>query len=79
MSAYIEVCYERSLEQRMRQTLDFEAFDLWAEPANITLHLEWETDNSGMRQLFRILVFAIHRNLFASLGVLASVHFKTKR
>lgn len=64
MSAYVEIGYGRAVENRMLQTLDLEPLQLWGEHTGINLYLEWGMPEGASKKLKRIIVFAIHPQMF---------------
>ena len=63
-TARVEIIYGRIICRRMLQTHNLQPLHLWDNYSNVTLYLEWDNEGPGRRMLHRIVVFAMHPQLF---------------
>ena len=64
MRAKIEIAYGRCVHARMVKTMDLESLQLWGDLQGVKLYLEWTTKDVTRRKLSRLIVFALHPQVF---------------
>jgi len=65
MLAKVEILYGRDIQQRVLKICDLTRLSLWGKHSGIAVYLEWMPgDPESLRKLTRLLVFAMHPQLF---------------
>lgn len=65
MLTKVEILYGRDIQQRVLKICDLKRLSLWGKHSGIAVYLKWMPgDPESLRKLTRLLVFAMHPQLF---------------